>query len=86
MSSRSHAAIVSGTISQLPAAGTTTTEQGDVLTFGPIRTTRMACAEPASGLEATVLRVLESDPTYMITGNTMVLTAVDGTTLEYLAD
>jgi heat shock protein HslJ len=68
------------------AAGTTTTEQGDVLTFGPIRTTRMACAEPASGLEATVLRVLESDPTYMITGNTMVLTAVDGTTLEYLAD
>ncbi len=67
------------------AAGTTTTEQGDVLTFGPIRTTRMAGAEPAAGLETTVLKVLESDPTYMITGDTMVLTAVDGTVLEYVA-
>lgn len=68
------------------AAGTTTTEAGEVLTFGPIRSTRMACGEPASSVEATVLGVLESDPTYMITGDRMVLTAADGTSLEYLAD
>ena len=65
------------------AVGTTTTDRGDLLTFGPIRSTKMACGEDASAVEATVLAVLESDPAFTITADALVLTAPDGTGLEF---
>jgi heat shock protein HslJ len=68
------------------AAGTTTTEErGDLLTFGPIRLTKMACGEDAMALEATVLAVLESDPAMTLTADGLVLTAPDGTGLDFRA-
>lgn len=66
------------------AAGTTTTEErGELLTFGPIRLTKMACGDEAMALEATVLAVLESDPAMAITADGLVLTAPDGTGLDF---
>jgi heat shock protein HslJ len=68
------------------AAGTTTTEErGDLLTFGPIRLTKMACGEDTMALEATVLAVLESDPAMTLTADGLVLTAPDGTGLDFRA-
>lgn len=68
------------------AAGTTMTEErGELLTFGPIRLTKMACGEDAMALEATVLAVLESDPAMTITADGLVLTAPDGTGLDFRA-
>lgn len=68
------------------AAGTTTTEErGELLTFGPIRLTKMACGEDAMALEATVLAVLESDPAMTITADGLVLTSPDGTGLDFRA-
>lgn len=66
------------------AVGTTTTEQGEALTFGPIRLTKMACGDDALAIEATVLSVLESDPAFTITADqALTLTAADGTGLEF---
>jgi heat shock protein HslJ len=66
------------------AVGTTTTDEGDLLTFGPIRSTKMACGEDAMATEATVLAVLESDPVFTITADRgLTLTASDGTGLEF---
>lgn len=66
------------------AVGTTTTEQGEALTFGPIRLTKMACGDDAMAIEATVLSVLESDPAFTITADqALTLTAADGTGLEF---
>lgn len=66
------------------AVGTTTTEAGEALSFGPIRLTKMACAEDAMSVEATVLRVLEAQPTFTISADRgLTLTAGDGTGLEF---
>lgn len=67
------------------AVGTTSTGRGDLLTFGPIRSTKMACGEDASAVEATVLAVLGSEPAFTITADALVLTAPDGTALEFVA-
>jgi heat shock protein HslJ len=66
------------------AVGTTTTDAGTALSFGPIRLTKMACAQDARAVEATVLRVLEAQPTFTISADRgLTLTAADGTGLEF---
>ena len=66
------------------AVGTTTTEQGEALTFGPLRLTRMACGDEAMAVETAVLAVLESDPLFTLGADRgLTLTAADGTGLEF---
>jgi heat shock protein HslJ len=66
------------------AVGTTTTESGEALSVGPIRLTKMACGDDAMSVEATVLRVLEAQPTFTISADRgLTLTAPDGTGLEF---
>ncbi|MFN7147981.1 MAG: META domain-containing protein [Microthrixaceae bacterium] len=66
------------------AVGTTTTDAGEALSFGPIRLTRMACGEDAMSVEATVLSVFEAEPTFTISADRgLTLTAADGTGLEF---
>ncbi len=66
------------------AVGTTTTDRGEALSFGPIRLTKMACAQDAMTVEAAVLAVLEAEPTFTISADRgLTLTAPDGTGLEF---
>ena len=66
------------------AVGTTTTESGEALSVGPIRLTKMACSDDAMSVEATVLGVLEAQPTFTISADRgLTLTAPDGTGLEF---
>jgi heat shock protein HslJ len=67
------------------AVGTSSGEQGPTLSFGPIRLTKMACSEAAMALETTVVSVLESGPAFSIAAASLVLTAPDGTALEFRA-
>jgi heat shock protein HslJ len=43
------------------------------ITFGPVATTRMACPEPATAVEAAVLGVLQGEVTYVIEADTLML-------------
>lgn len=67
------------------AVGTTTTERGELLTFSPVRLTKMACEPAAMQLETTVLAVLDAQPAVEVVGDQLTLTAPDGTALEYRA-
>jgi heat shock protein HslJ len=67
------------------AVGTTTTERGELLTFSPVRLTKMACEAGAAELEGVVLAVLESQPAFEIVGDKLTLTAPDETGLEFRA-
>jgi len=46
----------------------------DVITFGPMASTMMACPGDASDVEAFVLQVLDGDVSYVIDGSTLALT------------
>jgi len=54
------------------------TIEGDVITFGPIGTTKMACAAPASDVEALVLSVLTGKVGYAIEADTLRLGGGNG--------
>ena len=49
--------------------------RGDVLTIGPLATTKKACPPPASDVESEVLAFLEGSLVYSIDGDSLVLTA-----------
>jgi heat shock protein HslJ len=55
------------------------------LTFGPIATTRMACADDLMELESNVLAILDGEVTYVIHGDTLLLTAASGDGLTLTA-
>jgi heat shock protein HslJ len=57
--------------------GSTVTTTADTITFEPMRLTRMACAEDANALEATVSLTLDGELTYVIEGNQLTLTKGD---------
>lgn len=60
--------------------------EGKAFTVGPLMSTKMACANPdESAQESAVLTALEATTTYVIVGNTLTLTAEDGTGLEFQA-
>jgi heat shock protein HslJ len=50
------------------------TDSGDVLSVGPLVTTKMACQPPAADVESAVDSVLDGDVSYTIDGNALVLT------------
>lgn len=60
------------------------TTSADGLVVGPLQLTMMACAEPVSQIEATIVATLSGDVAYVIEGNTLTLTK-DGTSLVYTA-
>jgi heat shock protein HslJ len=63
-------------------SGSYTLGEGSV-TFGPIATTRMACADEAMALEAAVLQVLTGEATYEIDADTLTLrNGANGLTLK----
>jgi heat shock protein HslJ len=47
---------------------------GGSISFGPIRSTAMACANPVMALESAYLRALEGSTTYQVSGSTLHLT------------
>jgi len=51
------------------------TDSGDVLSIGPLVTTKMACQPPAADIESAVASVLDRDVSYTIDGNALVLTS-----------
>lgn len=53
---------------------------GDRLVTGPVAATRKACARPRMRLERTFQRVLASDPTWAVDGETLTLATPDGGT------
>jgi heat shock protein HslJ len=56
----------------------TVTVTGETITFGPVMTTKMACADDAGRqTEAAVLAVLDGDVTWSITEKTLTLTKGD---------
>ncbi|HEY3337114.1 MAG TPA: META domain-containing protein [Propionicimonas sp.] len=62
------------------------TVEGTTFKAGPLMSTKMACADPAENAQETaVLAGLEAATTYAIVGNTLTLTAGDGTGLEFRA-
>lgn len=66
-----------------------TVEAGEEGSFkaGPLRSTKMACAnEELSAQETAVLTTLGRVTSYTIKGSTLTLKAADGTGLEFLAD
>jgi len=52
---------------------TQATADGDVLTFAPVATTKMACPQPATEVEHAVLQALEGQVTVTIEGDTATL-------------
>lgn len=60
------------------SGGGTATVAGDTITFGPLMTTKMACAEESGReTEAAVLAVLDGAVTWSITEHTLTLTKGD---------
>ncbi len=51
--------------------------EGDQITFGPIISTMMACAEPIMSQEGTVTKVMNESASYKIEGNTLTITKDD---------
>jgi len=67
------------------SAGASYTTDGGRLSFGPILSTKRACADPRGNeLEAAVLRALEATRGYRIDTDTLHLLAEDGRTLATL--
>lgn len=58
------------------------TVEGDQITFGPIVSTLMACADPIMAQEAAVTQVMFETATYKIDGNTLTITR-DGNVLVF---
>ena len=58
---------------------------GDTLTVGPLAQTRMACSEEISAQANHVLAVLGQPSTVALSGDSLELTAADGTGLVYRA-
>lgn len=58
---------------------------GDRLLFGPMMTTRMACAPPLAQTEQSYLAALQSARGYRRDGDTLTLLGADGETLVTLA-
>lgn len=59
---------------------------GDKITFGPISSTLMMCADPAIGdQETAVLNTLTGTVTFVIDGDTLTLTSADGSSVIVLA-
>lgn len=61
-------------------SGSYTATESDI-EFGPIAITKMACDDAANTLEQTVLSVLTGTQSYVIEGNTLTITADDGSGL-----
>lgn len=62
------------------------TVDGSSFKAGPLMSTKMACANPdESAQETAVLTAIEAASSYAIVGNTLTLTADDGTGLEFRA-
>ena len=51
---------------------------GDTITFGPITSTMMACADPIMEQEGTVFNVFTNSATFKVDGNTLTVTSADG--------
>ena len=67
------------------SAGASYTTEGDRITFGPILSTKRACADPRGNeLETAVVRALEATRVYRVEGDTLTLLAEDGRTLATL--
>ena len=47
---------------------------GGTISFGPFRSTAMACEQPVMALESAYLRALEGTTAYQVTGPTLHLT------------
>jgi len=58
---------------------------GDKITFGPIMSTMMACAEPQMTQEQITLQILNESVSYKLDGNTLTI-ARDGAVLVLEAD
>ena len=59
---------------------------GDKITFGPISSTLMMCADTAIGdQETTVLNTLTETVTFVIAGDSLTLTSADGSSVIVLA-
>jgi len=59
---------------------------GDKITFGPISSTLMMCADTAIGdQETAVLNTLTETVTFMIAGDSLTLTSADGSSIIVLA-
>ncbi len=59
---------------------------GDKITFGPISSTLMMCADTATGdQETAVLNTLTGTVTFVIDGDTLTLTSADGSSVIILA-
>ena len=67
------------------SAGASYTTEGERITFGPIVSTKRACADPRGNeLETAVMRSLAATRAYRVEGDTLTLLAEDGRTLATL--
>ena len=58
--------------------GGTYTVKDDKITFGPIVSTLMACADPQMKQEGTALQVLKDTAQFKLSGSTLTITSADG--------
>ena len=58
------------------------TVEGEQITFGPIISTMMACADPIMAQEGTVTQVMNESASYAIEGNTLTISR-DGNILVF---
>jgi heat shock protein HslJ len=57
--------------------------RGDQITFGPMASTLMACEEPLMNQETAVLAILSDAATFKISGDTLTITAGDGSVATF---
>ena len=57
---------------------------GDTITFGPITSTMMACADPIMQQESTVFIVFSNPATFKIDGNMLTAISADGKSIVVL--
>jgi heat shock protein HslJ len=68
---------VSGTVGCNSFGGDYTIE-GETITFSAINSTLMACADPIMQQESAVLGALVDTVNFKVSGNTLTITSVDG--------
>ena len=61
------------------------TVEGNTITFGPIVSTLMFCEGPVGDQETTTLNVLFETVTFVMEGDTLTITSVDGSEVIVLA-
>lgn len=61
------------------------TVEGNTITFGPIVSTLMFCEGPVGDQETTTLNVLVETVTFVMEGDTLTITAADGSEVIVLA-